>query len=298
MKNVFALGTIILTLSACGGAGDGDDVTRAQASTGFATGPGDDPRDVTFNAVNTPVITLSGSEVSSALQTVAVRLSADGQTLFLEANGAQFELARQVDDEGDIVYGDVDADGAIASIVEQSAVLPVNIYTIGVNNGSGQAAVGIVPVGFDTDPATVAATGGSVEYTGGALMIAAQNQNGAIESTTLDGAFSLTADFDSARSVSGNIAFNATDPGDGIELPAFAVDLRPGAIDGNRFSGLVTLQPGEDLGGFRALELAEYNGRFYGVAADDVAGTLTGRIVEAGQAPIQLQGIFVSSDIP
>lgn len=298
MKNALALGTILLTLAACGGAGGGDDVTRSQASTGFATGPGDDPRDVTFNAVNTPAITLNGSNVGGALQTVTVRLSSDGLTLFLDANGAQFELARQVDGDGNIVYGDVDADGAIVSIVEQSAALPVNIYTIGVNNGAGLASVGIVPVGFDTDPATVAATGGSVEYTGGALMIAAQNQNGEVESTVLEGAFSLTADFNSTRSVSGNIAFNATDPGEEIELPAFEVDLRPGAINGNRFSGIVTLQPGETLGGGRTLDLTEYNGRFYGVGADDVAGTLAGRIVEAGQAPIQLQGAFVSADIP
>jgi hypothetical protein len=295
MKNFLALSVILTTLAACAGAPATDQATRSQASTGYATGPDDDPAAVTFTVTDTPFLMLSETDISQSQQNLTVELSEDGSTLTLVVDGEQIILNRNADD---LFVAPGAIPRAAVSIQEPSADRPVSIYFVTLNLGNEQVSAGSFAVGFDTDPNTVAATTGQVNYAGVAVLNAAQIQDGGAEQTVITGTFDLNADFDSPQTVSGSMSFDAVTDVDELQFPEFSLDILPGSISGNGFSGDIGLQDGSSLGEGRTLDDMGYDGRFYGVAAEDVAGTVAGTVTEVGGNPIFLQGVLASSDSP
>jgi hypothetical protein len=299
MKNFLALSAALTTLAACADTvieipdlPGGPDTTRAQASTGYATGPSDDPAGVTFTVTDTPFISFSNTSTSATELSFTVQLSEDGSTLTLNADGQEIVLTRT----SGTTFGDPIIGPVAVSLTEQSDFLPVSIYNVTLGLGTDQIVTGSFPVGFDTDPATVAATTGQVNYTGTALLYAAQSQSGNSEATTIAGTFDLNADFDAPQSVSGTMSFDASTSDPNLQFPAFSLDVLPGAIDGNRFSGDIAVQVGSSLGDDRTLDGMDYDGRFYGVDAEAVAGTMAGSVTETGNSPIFLQGVLASTN--
>ena len=283
MKQIAVALTLLTLVPACGGSGTPS--VQPLSASGFATANSEIARGASFTVPRAIRILGDGENLTLTEQdirfdildgTTDVAVTIEGETyrLPLVSNGA-FEL---VDGDNIVVVARRGEPRPEAEILEVFAVVDDRL------NASN------IVIGFDTDPAEVAARGGAASMTGTVIITARNGFNDGFG----DGEFRLTADFN-RDSVSGSFDLgNLALPASDFTVPDTSFRLRSAPITGNGFEGTF-VQTAGDLGG--DLRTATYVGRFFGKDAPSAGGQISAIVDVPGAAlPTVIEGAFLVTD--
>ena len=283
MFRILLAGVSVLAVSACGGT-----TTNAVplAEGGFATA---DSEIVFGDSFTLPGVTrLVGDEdgnLSSEEQEIVFNILSEGEGVEVVLDGITYQLDTVNSDEFAYREGD---DRVLLFRIGQVFDEAEIIEIFSVINDELNASMAVF--GYDTDPAEVAARGGTAEMTG-EIFVTVRN---GFDNGFADGTVQITADFD-ANTISGN--FDLTNrPSDTAEftVPDLSFAMDSAEITGNTFAGTLTQTDGA-LGG--TLNEASYNGRFFGADAPIAGGQVVGSVSVLGSdSPTFFEGAFLTSE--
>lgn len=288
-----AIATIgLLGVAACGGSGGSGNPTPTVepapvvdpiSNSGFATASSAVVTGESFDAQNT--FRLLGDSVGNIVidqQDVEYSIAEDGSNVTVVVAGETYVLTPTlsgyglVDGSNQITATRIYAPTPAAEIVDVFAVIDNEL-----NDGS-------FVIGFDTDPAQVAAQTGTAQMQG-EIFVTARNGFG-----RAFGAGDVTLDVNfNDNTVSGD--FNIQDDSDfnsTFSIPTTSFELEETDIVGNGFSGDISLTSGNIDG---TIARADYNGRFYGANAVAAGGQIIAEVNEIGEDdPTFIEGAFVA----
>lgn len=273
----------LAALAACGGGATSNVVPLSDS--GFASADSEIVRGDSFTIPNAVRMIGDGDVLSLAEQDVTfdilagtddVAITIDGVTYRLPSvGGGVFEL---IDGDDIVVVARLGDPLPEAEIIEVFSVIDNRL------NASN------VVIGFDTDPAEVAARAGTATLTGQIFVTARNGFNDGFGA----GDVSLTADFDRNR-VSGT--FNVSDldlDASDFAIPDAAFTLNSTPISGNGFAGTISQVSG-DLDG--TLREAGYAGRFFGQDAPTAGGQISAIVdVDTSDFPTLIEGAFLVTE--
>lgn len=287
-KNL-SVATGLTLLAACGGSSgtatyDGPTIIPF-AAAGFAT---DDSRvagNQTYDAQNQQrIISDDGPILSLDRQDVEFAIASDELTIDVTIEGVTYTL----DYTSDGMYRSSDDDARIEVQIIQDYEVAAAVAVFSVIDG--QLNSSNIIIGHDTNPDTVVNLTGSAELNGDIYLEA---RNGFLDGYA-SGAATLKVDFD-ASSIEGE--FDLTDlnsPAAEITIPTSSYRLEETPINGNGFSGDITLVSGGIEG---TLTDATYDGRFFGSDADTVGGQVSASVVSDDfDNPTYLTGAFIATE--
>lgn len=279
----------LVGVAACGG-----------SSSGGATSPTVDPVAASgFASASTAVTGGSSFDVQNARrllgddqgnividrQDIEYRIAPDAQTVTVVVAGETYVLnatfaGYEYSAPGEIVQAfRIYAPTDDAEIVDVFAVI------------DGELNDGDFVIGFDTDPAQVAARSGTASLDG-RIFVTARN---GFDRAFADGDLTLDVNFD-ANTISGDATVvDTNDLNSSFSIPTTTFSLEETDIVGNGFSGDI-VATSNNLGG--TLSNSGYDGRFYGAGAPTAGGQIAGQITNEDDSSdvIFFEGAFLATE--
>ena len=252
-----ALVSAVIALGACGKS-SGPIVAPQFAQPGDIVGPGS-----SFATQDVKRFVLVNGTNSLKDQTVNVRISNDGRTVYIEQNHKSFVL---VDDGTGTFRGD---NAIFLAEVTGSSVVKTMYF---LETTPGYLNSGSFVVGYKTDPIEVTRQPGTATYAGYAILNA--------DTPTLfgfgKGPVTLDADFDSGT-VTGTMQISDVGAtGTTMTIPDTTVTINPGNvpnISGNQFDSNLAFTLTPALGDTASVIQSGMEGAFYGVNAVGIGAT-------------------------
>lgn len=284
MLKKFALPICLITLSACGGSGGGPSVIPV-SSAGFA----EDGSRITSGdsfEVQGALRILGSTEgvLNFDAQDVKFSIDSSGNKVTVVIAGEPYIL--DVQDGGYYALENSDDIVEVTRLGDQyDEAEIVEVFSV----VDDQLNTSSFVIGFDTDPAQVAAASGRAEMNGTIFVTARNGYNDGFGV----GDATLNVDFENT-SVSGDFTLinrdlNASD----FAIPETSFAFEPAPITANGFSGDITLTDG-DIGG--DLADAFYSGRFYGENAPTAGGQISATVDVDGEDQLTfIEGAFIAT---
>lgn len=288
MLKRLAIATSLISLAACGGSGsnayDGPTIVPFAAS-GFATEDSRVQGTETYDVqVQQRIISNDNGVLNLDRQDIVYAIASDGLSVDVTIEGETYT----VDYVGDGLYAFNDGSARVQAriIRDEQVAAAISVFSV----VDGQLNSSNIVIGHDTDPDTIVNLSGGAELTG---QIYLEARNGYFDGYGL-GDVTLDVDFDAAT-IGGEFDItNVDDTVSEITIPQSSYRLEETSIDGNGFSGDVTLISG-DIDG--TLVDATYDGRFFGSDASVAGGQVSASVVSDDFAdPTYLTGAFIATE--
>ena len=277
----------LLGLAACGGSSTNGPVTTVDpvSPSGFATANSIVTGGSSFDVQN--AFRLLGDPNGNIVidgQDLEYIISDDGSTVTVVVAGETYVLEQSFNG---YTFSDgstfVNASRIFAPIPEAEIV---DVFAVVDNNLNDATFV----IGFDTDPAEVAALSGTAQMNG-EIFVTARND---FDVANGEGDVTIDVNFNT-DTISGD--FNIRDSDDGVfefAIPTSSFALESTDIVGNGFTGDISLTSG-DIDG--TITSATYTGRFFGEDARAAGGQIVAQIDSPDfDSPTFVEGAFLAVD--